>query len=119
MITKRIQDIEPISGDEGTEIRQIFHPHNTLNGIRYSIAHSKIPPGKNSKPHKLKNSEIYFVLAGEGIIHVDDESKKIQQNHTVFIPAFSKQYIENTGGEYLEVQCIVDPAWKKEDEISV
>ncbi|NMJ87523.1 MAG: cupin domain-containing protein, partial [Thaumarchaeota archaeon] len=42
MITKKIQDTEPIRGDEGTEIRQIFHPHNTLNGIRYSLAHSTI-----------------------------------------------------------------------------
>ncbi len=46
MITKRIQDIEPISGDEDTEIRQIFHPHNTLDGIRYSLAQSIIQPGK-------------------------------------------------------------------------
>ena len=38
MITKKIQDTEPINADEGTEIRQIFHPHNTLDGIRYSLA---------------------------------------------------------------------------------
>ena len=25
MITKKIQDTEPINADEGTEIRQIFH----------------------------------------------------------------------------------------------
>ena len=67
----------------------------------------------------MKSGETYFVLNGEGLIHVDDEVEKIQKNQSVFIPAFSMQYIENTGEDDLEVLCIVDPAWKKDDEISV
>lgn len=27
---KKLQDIDVIEGSEGTKIRQIFHPHNTL-----------------------------------------------------------------------------------------
>jgi|TARA_B100001750_G_scaffold187108_1_gene156451 mannose-6-phosphate isomerase-like protein (cupin superfamily) len=118
MILKEIDKLESFLGEEGTEIRQIFHPHNTLNGIRYSIAHSKISPGKTSIPHKLKSSEVYYVLNGEGIIHVNDKTKKIHMRQSIFVPAFSKQYIENIGQTDLEVLCIVDPAWKQEDEIS-
>ena len=117
MILKEIDKLESFLGKEGTEIRQIFHPHNTLNGICYSIAHSKILPGKTSTPHKLKSSEVYYVLSGEGIIHVNDKTKKIHMRQSIFVPAFSKQYIENTGHADLEVLCIVDPAWKQEDEI--
>ena len=117
MILKEIDKLESFLGKEGTEIRQIFHPHNTLNGIRYSIAHSKILPGKTSTPHKLKSSEVYYVLSGEGIIHVNDKTKKIHIGQSIFVPAFSKQYIKNTGHADLEVLCIVDPAWKQEDEI--
>jgi len=61
MISKKIENIESLNGEEGTEIRQIFHPHNTLNGIGFSLAHSIILPGKSSKPHKMKNAEVYFV----------------------------------------------------------
>ena len=118
MILKEIDKLESFLGEEGTEIRQIFHPHNTLNGIRYSIAHSKISPGKTSIPHKLKSSEVYYVLNGEGIIHVNDKTKKIHMRQSIFVRAFSKQYIENIGQTDLEVLCIVDPAWKQEDEIS-
>ena len=118
MILKEIDKLESFLGEEGTEIRQIFHTHNTLNGIRYSIAHSKISPGKTSIPHKLKSSEVYYVLNGEGIIHVNDKTKKIHMRQSIFVPAFSKQYIENIGQTDLEVLCIVDPAWKQEDEIS-
>ena len=117
MITKRIQDIESILGDEGTEIRQIFHPHNTLNGIRYSLAHSTIKPGKKSNPHKMKTSEVYFVLEGKGILYIDNEPVDIEKYQSIFVPPFSLQYLENTENEELKVLCIVDPAWKKDDEI--
>ena len=107
MITKRIQDTEPILGDEGTEIRQIFHPHNTLNGIRYSLAHSTIKPGKKSNPHKMKTSEVYFVLEGKGILYIDNESIDIEKHQSIFVPPFSLQYLENTENEELKVLCIV------------
>ena len=117
MITKKIQDTEPINADEGTEIRQIFHPHNTLDGIRYSLAQSTIQPGKKSKPHKMKTSEVYFVLEGKGVLHVDDIPIIIEEYQSVFVPPFSIQYLENTSNEELKVLCIVDPAWKKDDEV--
>ena len=117
MITKKIQDTAPINADEGTEIRQIFHPHNTLDGIRYSLAQSTIQPGKKSKSHKMKTSEVYFVLEGKGVLHIDGIPIIIEEHQSVFVPPFSIQYLENTCNEELKVLCIVDPAWKKDDEV--
>ena len=65
---KKLQDIDVIEGSEGTKIRQIFHPHNTFSGIRYSISHSVVAPGKKSKLHKMKTSEVYYILEGERIL---------------------------------------------------
>ena len=119
MISKKIENIESFSGEEGTEIRQIFHPHNTLNGINFSLAHSIILPGKSSKPHKMKTSEVYFVLEGKGVLHIDDESVIVDKHQSIFVPPFSLQYLENTGDMELKVLCIVDPAWKKDDEVLI
>jgi len=119
MITRRIQDVEPICADEGTEIKQIYDPQNTQNGIRYSIAQSTLQPGKKSKPHKMKTSEVYFVLEGKGVLHIDNTPIVIEQYQSIFVPPFSIQYLENTGNEELKVLCIVDPAWKKDDEILI
>ena len=119
MIIKKIQDIEAILGNEGTEIRQIFHPHNTLDGIRYSLAQSTIQPGKKSKPHKMKTSEVYFVLEGRGVLHIDGKPILIEEYQSIFVPPFSLQYLENTGSVMLKVLCIVDPAWKKDDEVVI
>lgn len=117
MKVKKIEEDNVIEGNEGTKIRQIFHPHNTLNGIRYSISHSTVSPGKKSLLHKMKTSEVYYILDGKGVLHIDDESHQVSKDQAIYIPPHSKQYIENTGKLELKFLCIVDPAWSKEDEI--
>ena len=110
MISKKIEGLDFFRGNEGSEIRPIFHPDNTLNGIRYSLAHSIISPGKSSKPHKMKSAEVFFILDGKGVIHVDEESETVEKNQSIYIPPLSKQYLENTGYVDLKVLCIVDHA---------
>lgn len=116
MITIDLESIQPIEGSEGTQIKQIFHPHNTMMGIRYSIVRCQVEPEKSSKPHKLKSSEVYFVVDGQGILHVDNESCPIKKGQAVYVPPHSRQFVENTGKTPLELLCIVDPAWRQEDE---
>jgi mannose-6-phosphate isomerase-like protein (cupin superfamily) len=116
MTHKKLQDIAFVIGDEGTKIRQIFHPHNTFSGIRFSISHSLIEPGKKSLLHKMKSSEVYYILEGQGVLHLDEESFHVSKDQSIYISPNSKQYIENTGKKDLKFLCIVDPAWKKEDE---
>ncbi len=117
MIISDLTKCTPIPGAEGTRIKQIFHPHNTMLGIRYSISQCIIEPGKSSRPHKLKSSEIYFITKGQGVLHIDDESSDVTENQAAYIPPFSRQFIRNTGKTDLEFLCIVEPAWKQEDEI--
>jgi mannose-6-phosphate isomerase-like protein (cupin superfamily) len=118
MIIKKIENIEAFTGHEGTQIRQIFSPTDTNNSIRYSIAHCTINPGNSSKPHTMKTSEMYYIIQGNGIMHIGKEQKHVEQNETIFVPPMSKQFLENNGKIDLIVLCIVDPAWKQEDEIS-
>jgi mannose-6-phosphate isomerase-like protein (cupin superfamily) len=117
MNTKKIEQTQPFSAQEGTEIRQIFSPTDTDNAIRYSLAHCTINPGNSSKLHTMKTSEIFYILQGSGIMHVDKEQKEITKNETIFVPPMSKQFIENNGKIDLIALCIVEPAWKQEDEV--
>ena len=117
MPIKKLHEIDIIDGGEGTKIRQLFHPHNTLNGVRYSISHSSLESGKKSKLHKMKTSEIYYILEGEGNLQVDDNTYKVSKDQAIYIPPHSKQRIENTGKNELKFLCIVDPAWRQEDEV--
>ena len=117
MNTKEINALHAFSAQEGTQIRQIFSPEDTDNLIRFSVAHCTINPGKASKQHSMKTSEIYYILQGNGVIHIDKEQKQVIKDEAIFIPPNSRQFLENNGDVDLIALCIVDPAWKAEDEI--
>ncbi|PIW33061.1 MAG: cupin domain-containing protein, partial [Nitrosopumilales archaeon CG15_BIG_FIL_POST_REV_8_21_14_020_37_12] len=53
MSVQRGSEIKATQGSEGTIVKQFFHPHNTLNGINYSLAQFSLEPGKSSLKHKL------------------------------------------------------------------
>ncbi len=117
MSLKKNSEIESIQGIEGTRIKQFFHPQNTLEGIGYSLAQFTLEPGKKSKIHKLKSSEIYYILEGKANLRVDDKSLELEKDDSAYVPPNSKQNIENVRENDLRFLCIVEPAWKADDEI--
>ena len=117
MSLRKNSEIKSIQGDEGAKIKQYFHPHNTLNGINYSIAQFTLEPGKKSKLHKMSSSEIYYILEGSGNLKIDEETFQLEKDDSVYVPPNSVQSIENTGSINLRFLCIVEPAWKADNEI--
>lgn len=117
MSVRRDSEIQAIKGNEGTTIKQFFHPHNTLNGISYSIAQVSLEPGKKSSKHKLKSSKIYYILEGQANLNIDSDSLELKKDDSAYVPPMAEQYIENSGNTMLRFLCIVEPAWKAEDEI--
>ena len=117
MSLRKNSEIDSIQGNEGTKIKQYFHPHNTQNGINYSLAQFTLGSGKKSKLHKMSSSEIYYVLEGSGILYVNDESHNLEKDDSAYVPSNSKQFIENIGTNDLKFLCIVEPAWKADDEV--
>ncbi|QDI89536.1 cupin domain-containing protein [Candidatus Nitrosopumilus sp. SW] len=116
MSLRRNSEIESIQGNEGTSIKQFFHPHNTLEGIGYSLAQFTLEPGKKSKLHQIKSSEIYYILEGKAILRADNEDMELEKDDSAYIPPNTKQNIENVGEGNLRFLCIVEPAWKAKDE---
>jgi mannose-6-phosphate isomerase-like protein (cupin superfamily) len=117
MSIQKNSEIPSVDGVEGTKIKQYFHPHNTLNGITFSLAQFTLKQGKRSLRHKLKSSEIYYILEGDGDIMINDEVSTISKDDSIYVPPMSEQFIKNTGTSDLRFLCIVDPAWKIEDEV--
>jgi mannose-6-phosphate isomerase-like protein (cupin superfamily) len=114
---KTIFEIKPFVTTDGSLIREIFHPQRHNLPMSCSIAHATVKTGESTKPHTLKkSSEIYVILSGQGIMHINDEKQLLNQGDAVFIPAGSVQYIENAGEEDLNFLCVVDPYWKDEDD---
>lgn len=106
---------EFIAGDH-TILRETLHGPKENLPLGYSLAHATVKPGLFSIRHSLKTSEVYYILEGEGLMHINEETSKVFANDTIEIPPHSIQYIENIGTNDLKFLCIVDPAWKVEDE---
>ena len=106
---------EIIAGDN-TILRELLSPLKDKVNIRYSLAHAKVKPGEITYAHRLKSSEIYYILEGEGEMYIDNEKEKVFTGQVIYIPPNSIQRIKNTGMNDLIFLCIVDPAWKSEDE---
>lgn len=106
---------EFMAGD-ATRLRELLHPAKAPLAVRYSLAHAVLEPGKASTPHRLRTSEVYYILAGEGEMNIDGERARVGPSQAVYIPPRAAQFIRNTGGKDLVFLCIVDPAWRAEDE---
>ncbi len=104
-----------VAGDN-TTLSELLSPLNEDVASRYSLAHATVKPGETTHAHRLKSSEVYYMLQGSGEMYVDDEKEKLRAGHVIYIPPNSVQRIKNIGADELEFLCIVDPAWRVEDE---
>lgn len=106
---------EFLAGDH-TRLREIFHPAKHALKLGYSLAHGTLGPGQRSKSHVLASSEVYYFVAGQGRFMLDEQVVQVEAGTTLYVPPRAKQSLENTGTSEIEFLCLVDPAWKLEDE---
>ncbi len=116
MFVKHLNDCKEFVAGDGSILRELLHPDKTALKIRYSLAHAKVPAGQRTKPHKLKSCEVYYIIAGQGLMHADQESFEVGPGCAVCIRPHTLQFIENTGNSDLCFLCIVDPPWQEGDE---
>ena len=116
MQIRKLQECAEFIAGDGTMLREILRPELPAMSIRYSLAHARLPSGHASQQHRLSSTEVYFILEGSGMMQIDGERKDVSPGDCIFIPPFAVQHIENHGTADLVFLCIVDPAWRKEDE---
>ncbi len=119
VLVKDIQECRYFIAGDGSILCELLHPLKEKRSIpiHCSIAHARLPAGKSTVPHRLKESaEVYYFLEGQGIIHINQESAEVNPGKAVFVPPGAVQYLENTGDGELLFLCIVDPMWREDDE---
>ena len=119
MIVKKLKDLKEIVALDDTIVREMLNPkHDTIPfHLGYSLAHATLPPGKTSLPHRFKTaSEVYYILNGEGVMHIEDETERVGPGDTIYIPPKAVQFIKNIGDNNLEFLCIVYPEWQPDAE---
>jgi mannose-6-phosphate isomerase-like protein (cupin superfamily) len=116
MDVRHLHDCAEFVAGDGSLLREFLHPDKEPLAIRYSLAHAIVPKGRRTVPHSLRSCEVYYILSGRGRMHIDRQTHDVGPDCTVYIRPGATQWIENTGTSDLKFLCIVDPAWRKEDE---
>ncbi len=119
MLIKTPDNCKYFKALDKTSICELLHPEREEADVQmnFSIAHAILKPGESSLPHRMKSSvEIYFILEGKGIMHIENESEEVETNQTIYIPPNSIQWIKNIGDTDLKFLCMVNPPWEAEDE---
>lgn len=117
MFIRRLKDCPEFIAGDACHLRELLNAKTDNRAYRYSLARAAVKPGVKTKPHSLKTSEVYYILEGEGRMHVGEKSREVVPGDCIDIPPQAIQWIENTGKADLVFLCIVDPAWCAADEI--
>jgi mannose-6-phosphate isomerase-like protein (cupin superfamily) len=119
MLIRRLHEREVITALDNTRVREIINPmHDSGNLVlNYSLAHAMLKPREKSLPHRFHEaSEVYYILKGRGLMHIDEKNAEVFPGDMIYIPPRAVQWIESQGEDDLEFLCIVDPAWKPDAE---
>ena len=117
MFISDLNECEEFIAGDGSILKELLHADKANLDLRYSLAHAVVKPGNITTLHSLSTSEVYYILSGEGEMHIDEEKFPVKPDQAIYIPPDAKQKIKNTGNIDLVFLCIVDPAWRSEDEI--
>jgi pyrroloquinoline quinone (PQQ) biosynthesis protein C/mannose-6-phosphate isomerase-like protein (cupin superfamily) len=68
----------------------------------------RIAPHKNNEKHKHPHESIFYVIKGEGKVHVNEAEVDIKPGDVVFVPRWAMHQTHNTGSEELLVLALTD-----------
>lgn len=116
MLKRTLAECQEFLAGDHTVLRELLHPAKQAVQLGYSLAHGKVAPGRRSKAHALVSSEVYYFLAGQGRFTIGEQTRPVEAGAVVYVPPGATQWLENTGATDVEFLCLVDPAWRAEDE---
>ena len=106
---------EPYVTLDGSLIRELIRPEDQ-GSRRLSVAEATIAPGQTTHRHRHRQSEeVYYVVAGQGIIEVAARKTEVRAGEAVLIPAGAEHCAINTGAEPLRLLCACSPPYEHQD----
>ena len=111
MLIRSESSCHTFTANDGCSIKELLHPARLGIELGFSLAVAEVAAGESTFRHVLSHDEVYYLIAGRGRMHIDDDTQMVQPGDAVMIPRNSVQWIENTGDETLKFVAIVSPPW--------
>jgi mannose-6-phosphate isomerase-like protein (cupin superfamily) len=93
--------------------RELVSPRNS-SAEAMSIAEIVVPPGVVIRPHHHMMEEVYHIVAGEGVVMVEDETAVVRPGDSVIIAPHQWHNVRNEGEAELRMIVTCAPAWAPE-----
>ena len=116
MLHKKADHLATFTASDGCQLAEVIHPANDPTSPGVSLSRASLGPGKATSPHRLDFLEIYYVLQGRGVMHLDDQAQEIGPESCVYLPPGVVQWVENPGPGELVFLCVCHPAWRAEGD---
>lgn len=112
-------DCTPFVTKDGSVIRELLAHRNS--SIRHqSLAEAIVGPGIRTASHfHPKTEEIYYILSGEGIMHLAGQERAVSRGDAIAIPPGSVHWIENKSPVDLVFLCACAPGYEHDDTVMV
>ncbi|QTQ13149.1 cupin domain-containing protein [Treponema parvum] len=119
MEIKNFEDIPFMEFPTGRRTHVMIGQNGAIKGQKFCQGFVEIFPGGSIPEHNHKTVESYTILEGEGEITVDGVTLPIKKGQYVFMEAWQKHSLVNTGKEKMIMMFVYAPQivvdhWDKE-----
>ncbi|MGC8856141.1 MAG: cupin domain-containing protein [Anaerolineae bacterium] len=115
MPVKHVSDVEAkaVLSGKGTTIQVLI---SSQEGPHFAMRRFVMQPGGGMPRHTNTVEHEQYVLRGEAIITIEQETYRVKAGDVVFIPEGAVHSYQNVGNEPFEFLCIIP---NKEDKITI
>ena len=117
MDVQNIDRVPAFTTKDGSEIRELLAHRNSCIANQ-TLAEARLPVGGSTTPHRhVRTEEIYYLLDGQGLIRVGEETRDVGPGDAVAIPPGALHQITNTGPNVLRFLCCCAPGYEHDDTV--
>ncbi|HEX5706698.1 MAG TPA: cupin domain-containing protein [Pyrinomonadaceae bacterium] len=115
MIVVKRESASVLHTPHGSEIRPLVD-RTTAPVELCSLAEETLPVGAEVGRHfHRRTEEIYYVVAGVGLMTVAGETREVAAGDAVYIPRGAAHTLRNTGSAPMKILLVCGPAYSFED----
>ena len=117
MDIKNLNDTQPFTTKDGSEIRELLaHRNSTI--LNQSMAEARLGiKGSTQEHYHVLTEEIYYITHGTGRMRIGSQSREVNPGDAIAIPPGELHKIWNTGTEVLRLLCCCAPAYEHSDTV--
>jgi mannose-6-phosphate isomerase-like protein (cupin superfamily) len=118
VLTKaNLGDLTAFITADGSTIRELAGPQWTP-ARHQSLAEATVDPGGETAEHyHPRSEELYYFVAGEGRMRLDQDEAPVAAGDCVVIPPGTPHKLWNTGAVPLVLLCCCAPAYSHDDTV--